>query len=167
MCLNPILNNASTIQTITRAKQNLGQLTKYKLSEGGVDPTIAFTKECDCSGFVAWAIGYPRELPRGSGNWIDTNLIWGGGGTKTPGIFIEIQQNNCDLGDLLVYPKADQNHHGHVGIVIEVANQKPIKIIHCSYGNFAGTGDAIQITAPDLFFAGDHPTRIMTQLSGI
>ena len=52
---------------------------------------------------------------------------------------------------ILVYGDT-RTGHGHVGIVSEVKEGLPMKVIHCSKGNFIATGDAIQETSPAVFF---------------
>ncbi|GAA3978260.1 hypothetical protein [Mucilaginibacter dorajii] len=84
------LVTASTQQTLSRAHSALAKKTVYKLGQGGFDPSKPITKECDCSGFIVWAIGIPRELPPGSGHWLSTDEYWAGGKPVKDGLFKEI-----------------------------------------------------------------------------
>ena len=132
--------------------------------EGKVDTLIEkilqpLTKECDCSGFVAWTIGIPRELPPGSGKWLQTTTYWQGGSNVGSGLFDHINENLVEPGDLLVYPD-NGNKQGHMGIVSRVKDNRVSKVIHCSSGNFKRHGDAILETDPGVF-TRNSKTRLM------
>ena len=143
---------------MARALSGLGKKTVYKLGAGGVDPTVPITPSCDCSGFVAWSIGVPRELPPGSNRWLNTDAMWGGGDPVKAGAFTTITLGESAPGDLLVYPHSG-GESGHVGLIVQVDNGMPSKVIHCSHGNFAHFGDAIRLTDPSVFLSTNHPTR--------
>ena len=156
-----LLPNLSTAQTLARAQSALGHHTKYQLGAGGINPLEPFPAACDCSGFVAWSIGIPRELPPGSAHWIYTDGIWSGGLPLKAGLFIETSIADATAGDLLVYPHNLEGEHGHVGIILKTANNLPSKVVHCSLGNDRHFGDAVRITGPSVFLSGNHPTRAM------
>lgn len=150
-----LLATANTKQTLKRARSALGKKTVYALGRGGINPLKPLTKECDCSGFVAWAIGIPRELPPGSDHWLQTTTYWQG----DKGHFDPVAKDETLSGDLYVYPDLD-GKQGHIGIITSTKNGAPEKILHCSSGNYRRTGDAIQETSPAVFAA--HPkARIM------
>jgi hypothetical protein len=155
-----LLSTCGTQQTLTRAHNALGLKTVYKLGKGGFDPTKPMTPQCDCSGFIAWAIGIPRELPPGSGKWLSTDEYWAGGRPVKTGLFTQIQLSNALVGDLLVYPDSGGNQ-GHISIINQVDNNMPSFIIHCSHGNYRNFGDAIRITTPAVFLSGNHITSVM------
>ena len=160
MSWRQLLLTAGTAQTVSRAQSALGKKTIYKLGKGGFDPSRAMTTQCDCSGFIAWAIGIPRELPPGSGKWLSTDQYWAGGkGVKT-GLFQQVLLKDALPGDLLVYPDAN-GKQGHIGLVTKVDNGMPVEVIHCSSGNYRNWGDAIRATGTTLFLGNNHPTRVM------
>ena len=155
-----VLATAGKEQTLARAQSVSGLKTVYKLGKGGFDPAKAMTGSCDCSGFVAWAIGIPRELPPKSNKWLDTDAYYAGGKPVKAGLFSQIAIEDAEPGDLLVYP--DKNgHQGHIGIVTQVDLKAPTYVIHCSLGNYKNYDDAIRITGPGVFLAGNNPTRAM------
>ena len=154
------LQTASTAQTLQRAQSALGLKTVYKLGKGGFDPAKPMTVSCDCSGFVAWAIGIPRELPPKSDKWLDTDAYYAGGKPVKAGLFHEISVVDAEPGDLLVYPDKGTKQ-GHIGIVTQVDLSAPTYVIHCSFGNYNNYKDAIRITGPGVFLAGNAKTRAM------
>ncbi|HEY4148778.1 MAG TPA: hypothetical protein VGM41_07610 [Chitinophagaceae bacterium] len=156
-----LIPTCSADQTIARAKSALAGQTIYQLGAGDIDPSLPLTKTCDCSGFVCWSIGIPREFPPGSNQWIDTDCIWSGGAPVKPGLFTEIKMGNALPGDLLVYPHNGQGQHGHVGIILLCPAGKPLTVIHCSLGNYEQRNNAVRVTGPAVFLSGNHPTRIM------
>jgi hypothetical protein len=160
MSWQDLLYNASAEQTLQRAQGNLGKGVEYVLGSGGIDPTQPIGTRCDCSGFVAWAIGIPRELPPGSGKWMNTDAYWNGGRPGADGLVNRVPDGQAQAGDFYVYPY-NGTHPGHIAIITE-AGDSPAnsKIIHCSLGNWERFSDAIQITDAGLF--GVHPNvRIM------
>ncbi|MDP8257507.1 MAG: peptidoglycan-binding protein [Candidatus Alcyoniella australis] len=154
-----LLAQADSETTLQRAHGAVGQKTTYKPGKGGFDPAKALTKSCDCSGFVAWAIGIPRELPPGSGHWMQTTSYWQGGGSAGSGLFERAQLGDAAAGDIVVYPDWG-NHQGHMGLVSEVVDGLPTKVIHCSSGNYKRQGDAVAQTAADVFNKNPK-TRVM------
>lgn len=144
-----LLRNASIDQSLQRARTGLEQTTTYVLGQGGFDPTKMLTTKCDCSGFIAWSIGIPREFPPGSNRWLDTDAYWNGGGAAAKAAGFPLLQNvaaaDAEPGDLIVYP--DQGgKQGHIGIISGVDNHGELKVIHCSKGNFRKFGDATRET---------------------
>jgi len=155
-----LLQTASREQTLARAQSALGLKTIYKLGKGGFDPAKAMSPSCDCSGFVAWAIGIPRELPPKSDKWLDTDAYYAGGKPVRAGLFSEVAIIDAEPGDLLVYPDKGGSQ-GHIGIVTQVDLSAPTYVIHCSSGNYKNYKDAIRTTGPGVFLAGNNPTRAM------
>jgi len=134
--------------------------TVYKLGKGGFDPTKAFTPQCDCSGFIAWAIGIPRELPPKSGKWLSTDQYWAGGKPVKSNLFTQKTLSEAAVGDLLVYPDSGGGQ-GHIALINQMDVNMPSFIIHCSSGNYKNFNDAVRITGPNVFLAGNHNTRVM------
>ena len=87
---------------------------------------------CDCSGFVTWALGIPRN-PSAIG-WVNTDNMHADaiGAQK---MFVRLSQ--ARVGALLVYPSAGPGEVGHVGLVSEVdAKGQASRVIHCAPDNF-------------------------------
>ena len=144
------LKIAARARTLTRAREAVGKGIRYKLGKGGFDPTKPIKNACDCSGFVAWAIGIPRQLPPGTGAWLQTDSYWQGGRTAGEGLFDAVDERRVEPGDLVVYP--DRNgKQGHIGIVSVVEEGRATRVIHCSSGNDRQFGDAIRETGPEVF----------------
>lgn len=160
MAWSDLIPTVGTPQTMQRAKSALKRKTVYKLGKGGFDPTKPMTIQCDCSGFIAWAIGIPRELPPKSNKWLSTDQYWAGGKPVKAGLFTQKDLSAAAVGDLLVYPDSG-GRQGHISVVSAVKNKKPSHIIHCSSGNFKNFGDAIRETDPSIFLAGNHKTKLM------
>jgi len=154
-----LLAGACTARTLQRAKSALGRHTEYKLGQGGVDPTLDLTPKCDCSGFVAWAIGVPRELPPGSGHWLQTTTFWEGGPPVGSGLFHQVPGGKAEPGDLYVYGD-HAGSQGHIGIITAVDDGRPTAVIHCSMGNWRRHRDAVRETDPGVFSRNPR-SRIM------
>ncbi|WHI47559.1 peptidoglycan-binding protein [Microbulbifer sp. JMSA004] len=154
-----LLKTASQKTTLKRARSCLERKTRYKLGKGGINPLNPLVAECDCSGFVAWSIGVPRELPPGSAKWLQTSSYWEGGGEVGDDLFALVTSAQAQPGDLYVYPDHGRKQ-GHMGIITEVKGGEPTSVIHCSSGNNKIHGDAIRETSIDIF--RNHPkARIM------
>ena len=159
-----LLKISDKTSTLERARSGLGLATIYELGKGGFDPTRPLTKECDCSGFIAWAIGIPREFPPRTDRWMDTDAYWGGGGTAARAagfpLLTRVDIAEAEPGDLIVYPDSPGGGQGHMGIISETG-PGGLKVIHCSRGNFRGPRhDAIQETDAGIF-TGNARTRVM------
>jgi hypothetical protein len=116
--------------------------------------------KCDCSGFVCWSIGVPRECPPGSDHWLFTDNIWAGGGDVGSALFHRVDPAAATPGDLYVYPHDHSHSFGHIGIVTETSSGHPTRMIHCSHGNYSVTRDAVRVTAPNVI-SGNPQSRIM------
>lgn len=142
-----LLASATTERTLQRAHSALGRGTVYKLGAGDHDPCAPLESRSDCSGFVCWTLGLPRELPPRSGHWLQTDTFWAGGPPVGAGLFHDVGAGPARPGDLYVYPDAG-GHQGHIGIVSQVSAGKPSAVIHCAGSN---KPDAIQETGPGVF----------------
>lgn len=138
---------ASNARTLERARASLEHEVEYKLGKGGYDPAAPLTSQCDCSGFVAWCIGVPRELPPRSNKWLQTDTFWAGGPPVGPDLFVSVPVTDAQAGDLIVYPDAGGSQ-GHMGVISEVAQGGVTQVIHCSSSNWKNHGDAIGETPP-------------------
>ncbi len=144
-----LLKTANIEQSLQRARTGLEETTTYVLGQGGFDPTKMLTQKCDCSGFVAWSIGIPREFPPGSGRWLDTDAYWNGGGAAAHAAGFPLLHNialaDAEPGDIIVYPDQGSSQ-GHMGIVSGVDQDGELKVIHCSKGNWTHYHDATRET---------------------
>ena len=150
---------------ITRALSAIDKTTRYE--SPGVMPAFAANSwpaaaKNDCSGFVNWCLRFSQNRKvdhplyhKVNGGWFETSAIHADG-ISTVGFFTQIQQ--VKPGALVVYPdfvgQDGKNHDGHIGIVLEGSGsgvEGINKIIHCSFGNWKATGDAIQITDPQVW----------------
>jgi hypothetical protein len=157
-----ILSTSNTAQTIGRAHQGLSRKTIYQLGAGGSagDIVAPLTPRCDCSGFICWAMGAPREFPPGSDHWLYTDTIWEGGGDVGARLFSRVPDGAVQPGDLYVYPAPDAHSHGHVAMITLVEGGLPQQILHCSLSNYERTQDAVRITSP-VVFTQNRNSRIM------
>lgn len=160
------LCDASAARTLERASGRLARRTEYVLGRGGFNPELDLEKKCDCSGFVAWAIGVPRELPPRSARWLDTDAYWGGGGSARNAagfpLFTEVPKALAQPGDIIVYPdrRSPRRSEGHMGIITSADGGGGMTVVHCSKGNWRRHGDAIRETDASLFDA-DTRTRVV------
>jgi hypothetical protein len=147
---------------LARARSAIGKRIIYKLGGGGMRPEAPLPSnangECDCSGFVCWALGLSRQTAHPlymnfNGGWINTDGIVRDARRET-GFFF--QPEAPSPGDLIVFPSMLPTRKvGHVGIITEVAQQDgsfvPTRVLHCSHGNFKVAQDAIAETGPAVF----------------
>ena len=141
-----VLAEMTRARAVERARSMIGRGTVYELGRGGFKPETSLWSEgrsSDCSGFSAWALGIPRELPPGSGHWLQTTTYWNGGEFQGTPAFQHHPLSAAVPGDLLVYPDAG-GKQGHIGLVTATGPQGPTLVVHCSSGNFKSTGDAIR-----------------------
>ena len=137
---------------LARARKAIGHHVAYILGAGGFDPTadLPFTSPehgCDCSGFAMWGLGKARQV---DGIWYGTDAIVAD--AKGSGLlFYAVSYPDALPGDLIVYPHQKPGHHGHVGIISVVDGGKPIRVIHCSNGNWKAFSDAIAETQSSLW----------------
>lgn len=147
-------------ELVTRARSVIGRGCHYSLGCGGFDPSRTYPWDdsmfCDCSGFVAWALGVSRHTKdpwykEHNGGWIETSAIVRD--CETPyGIFAPVLPAKARPGDILVYgdrkDSGGRMRQGHVGICVDVDAKGPILVVHCSKSNDRRTGDAIRETDP-------------------
>lgn len=154
--MNRSLGNLTRETVLARARAAIGHGTIYVLGQGGRDPGAPNPgKQCDCSGFAAWAMGVDRYLPNNAipgitfGDWFETTALWKD--AKSPfGFVIEVPWREALPGDLLVWPDG-AGHQGHVGVCASLGAAGPETVVHCSLGNRKTHGDAIMETGALLF----------------
>lgn len=148
-------------QIVARARSAIGHGCKYKLGQGGMKPyrTVPWDdeQECDCSGFFMWGFNLSRFQPERV--WYDTTkIVADARAGPPPGLFISVEWLEAQPGDGLAWPdrvshdaeQQPKHHEGHCGIVTEVG-AGPLKVVHCSLGNWKKFSDAIQETDATIF----------------
>lgn len=154
-------------ELIQRARAAAEKPTKYSLGSGATYTAphpAGDDGACDCSGFVAWALGYARYQPglawlvKLNGGWVNTDGIVSD--TMQPTGLYE-PRSKAAPGAIVVYPSqgyalrylfssARGPKIGHVGIVTSL-NKNGYSVIHCSAGNFRKFGNAIAETDYEVF----------------
>lgn len=155
----------TSAEAVSRARGAIGAGTLYVLGAGGRDPAAARPGEtCDCSGFVAWVYGIDRFLPSSrnqrsaiprylDGAWFETSAL--AADARSPfGFVAEVAWAEAQPGDMLVWGDKGAGQ-GHVGLVTEVGESGPTRVVHCSKGNFRSFGDAIRETGVAVFTKND------------
>lgn len=142
---------------IGRARSLLGKGIIYKLGQGGRNPALTPAQlagsQLDCSGFVAWCLGFDRyitnpfyaaENGENGRGWFETTAAYkdanNGGGILTR---IAAPVPGCIVvyGDSTV---GGVHTEGHIGIVTEVGPGGTLqKAINCSSSAYRHFNDAI------------------------
>lgn len=132
----------TTAELLTRARTALTQDIRYRLGRGGRRPndaTPAQENQCDCSGYIAWCLGFDRFIRNpfyaringeaGSDRgWFETSAAHQDA-QATTGI---LRQLSAPVpGAIAVYPDSN-GREGHIGIVTQVRDGRPTHIIHCA-----------------------------------
>ena len=120
----------------------------------------ASSSQCDCTGFVAWCLGFSRKLTEHfyvqfNGGWFETTAVWTDIGSSV-GIF---EPSSKKPGAVIVYPDA-HGHQGHIGIIVDATH-----VVHCSSGNDTQYGDAIRVTPLTVF--NNNPNARLGWLTGL
>lgn len=92
----------------------------------------------DCSGWLCWVLGRPR-YDKASGRWLNSDEM------ERLGKLQGIPWTKAQPGDVVAYGAGKAI--GHVGLVSEVDDAGPCKVIHCN----AGAPPAIDETDESLF----------------
>ena len=165
----------SVSEFLSRARSVIGKGIRYKLGGGGMNPRAAspanISNECDCSGFVCWALGLSRQTDhplyvRFNNGWINTDaMVYDA--RATTGFFSEIAEPK--VGAIVVYGSRPPSRKvGHVGIVTAVQRIAGVvtatKVLHCSHGNHTRKRDAICETEPTVF---RKPDTVVAWYEGI
>lgn len=128
-----------------------GLKVRYKLGRGGKNPKAShpfqYDKatgwwECDCSGYEAWIMGYPRKLDGYGYIWTDGTVR--DAKRDIPGdLGFEVPREETAPGDMIVQGSVDTDGDGdrdiigHVGCATEVRRPflsftASVTIIHCA-----------------------------------
>jgi hypothetical protein len=153
----------TTAQLLARARAAANRQVIYRLGAGGMRPDAEgpwdAQQQCDCSGFVCWALGMSRQSNhpfylKCNGGWVNTDAIVADANHST-GFFQRIEAPIP--GALIVFPSAKPARGvGHVGIVSVLdENNQVSRVLHCSSGNYRNTGSAVRETPPNVFRVPD------------
>ncbi len=156
------------VDLVERAWSQCGLPTKYRMGGGKIVPEGDDCHDergaADCSAFACWVLGLRKYqgtthqfLKQLNGGWLNTDGIWWDAVMTGVGFFEEVLEPQP--GDAIVYPakwvlkSADKLQGwnpkvGHVGIVSSVA---PLRVVHCSNGNWRNEKDAIRETDGSVF----------------
>ncbi len=110
---------------VVRALSQVGK-GKYGLGKGGRNPyalTPFVAGVCDCSGFVAWCLGYDRvqDLGEDTETWYSTTEMVADAMTKPYLMFRKVGlREKVREGDVIVYPAGNGRKYGHVGVITGV-----------------------------------------------
>ena len=128
---------------------------RYELGTGGRKPTNATPFSAsrrgqpgnvwsDCSGFVAWALGYDRVQNLG----LDTEVWYSCEeiieDARNRGDMFDLVGGEVKVGDIIVYGPKGKMKWGHIGVVTKILpgfvrfsddGWKYLEITHCSTGN--------------------------------
>ncbi len=166
----------NAIELIERARTALGRKIIYRLGKGGRRPkneTPADSENgCDCSGYVAWCLGFDRYIEEpfyarrngddGVKGWFETSAAAADAVDKA-GILTVIDAPVP--GCIAVYGDSGGSE-GHIGIVTEVNSKgKATKVIHCSSSAYKKHGDAI--AENDSTALLDNPRRVYAWFEGL
>jgi hypothetical protein len=108
------------------------------LEQSGLTLAELPQQACDCSGFVCWALGVPRDGAVVPGGWIGTDAVYADA-TGPQRLFKTVDK--AAPGVLVVFPKPQgqgpEGPPGHIGIVTEVAADGSLaRVLHCAPDNF-------------------------------
>jgi len=134
---------------VHRARSVIGRGV-YGLGSGGRVPSAATPLDasgrCDCSGFVAWALGIDRYQPGrvAGGDWVETTAVCR---DAMAGFGLFSHTTEPEPGDVIVYPDKGRKQ-GHIGVVVAVDGGKVTNVVHCAASHRPG---AIKETGPEVF----------------
>ena len=145
---------------VARALSALGKNTRYKLGAGGYNPDAEHPgRDCDCSGFVAWVIGYSRKHKFGSSSWISTSdMVRDAKGKQALFGLIDDPVPGC----VVVYGDAG-GKQGHCGIITRIEEGK-LYGVDCAGSSYRRKKDAIQ--ERDFSFFVAKPGAIFCAVQG-
>jgi hypothetical protein len=124
------------LEQMRRERPQVHRAYMAALAKSGLDRATLPRVACDCSGFVCWALGVPRDGSPLPGGWINTDAM-DADAKGAQRLFVPAAK--AVPGALLVHPKppgADKGP-GHVAIVVAVdANGRPTRMLHCAPDNY-------------------------------
>lgn len=182
-------------EVVARALSVAGKGCAYAIGAGGKDPSALFPwdgrfqipdtpdpvtgakrtkvvlKACDCSGFIAWALGVNRHIDpnlvplweKDNGNWFETTALVRDA-ERPLGAVNKVPWAKARPGMLFVYGDRIENgvrHQGHVGLITQIKDGAPSAVVHCSIGNFRHRGDAIRETSAEVFLKRGIVAEVM------
>ena len=145
---------------VARALSAVGKNTRYKLGAGGYSPEAPHPgRDCDCSGFVSWVIGFSRRHKFGSSSWISTSDIVRDAQGKQA-LFQVLP--GPEVGAIVVYGDSG-GKQGHCGIITRIEDGKLFGV-DCSGSSYRRKKDAIQ--ERDFSFFVAKPNAIFCAVKG-
>lgn len=108
----------------------------HGMQQAGLELAALPHLACDCSGFVCWALGVPRNGSVLEGEWINTDAI-AADAAGAQRLFVPVAR--AVPGALLVHPRPGGNNPapGHVAIVVEAdAAGRATRMLHCAPENY-------------------------------
>ena len=129
------INLKNELATMQRERPKVHQAYMAALASSGLDPATLPAVACDCSGYVCWALGVPRNGAVLPGGWINTDAMVADA-QRGQQLFVPLTR--AVPGALLVHPKppGEDDGPGHVGIVTAVdANGRATRMLHCAPDN--------------------------------
>ena len=128
------MSAGSREEIVRRGRSALSRNLRYGLGRGGYRPTAPHPDQegfCDCTGFVAWALGISRDQGTAfPGRWIETSRMHRDA-VSTRRYFTLLGWREALPGDLLLYPDSEDSE-GHVGIITSVGPEGPERVLHCN-----------------------------------
>jgi hypothetical protein len=134
---------------------------RYGLGKGGFDPARhapwSQALECDCTGFLSWALAVPRQNQAIAGGWVESTAIVAD--AMGPGKLFQLvtDPRKVRAGDALAIGDRDVDgvhHEGHVALIVEAAaDGTPVKMADCS-STGGRAGSAVQVRPAALFPRG-------------
>ncbi len=153
----------NALEVVAKARGEIGRGCVYRLGHGGMHPEADHPFDaaffCDCSGFVAWCLGVSRKLDGDpwykdqDGGWFETTAVFKDCGTPF-GAVDGVAWGQAKPGMLVVWGD-HEGHQGHIGVVSEIDDKGPARVVHCSSGNYRALGDAIAETDSGIFRRND------------
>lgn len=149
--VHPFVVRARQALAWQQAAKRKGMTCLYGLGWGGRDPKAghpfqwdpkAKAWKCDCSGYEAWIMGYPRKLDGYGYIWTDGTVR--DAKRDVPGdLGFEVPRHETAPGDMIVYGSVDTDGDGdrdiigHVGCATEVRRPfvsyaDSVTVIHCA-----------------------------------
>lgn len=124
------------LERMRKERPQVHQAYMAALASSGLDRTTLPAVACDCSGFVCWALGVPRDGSPLPGGWINTDAM-DADAKGAQRLFVPLAK--AVPGALLVHPKPPGTDRGpgHVAIVVAAdADGRATRMLHCAPDNY-------------------------------
>lgn len=115
-------------KVVAIARDALGRGIEYELGTGGGDPNGPWPKKMDCSALGNRCVGISRDKTN-----LNTDATLEDGDTPG-GYYDDVPDGEAVPSDLLVDGKGDGHKWGHMGVITEVVNGRPTRMIDCADG---------------------------------